>query len=66
MHMQAIGCCTMLFHSVRHIMLLLLGLCCSEVWFVEEQDLLALALEGRYVKRVAPLTCPHGSALASS
>ena len=31
----------------------------SEVWFVEEQDLLALALEGRYVKHVAPLTCPR-------
>lgn len=29
-----------------------------EVWFVEEQDLLALALNGRYRKHLAPMTCP--------
>lgn len=32
-----------------------------DVWFVEEQDLLALALNGRYRKHLAPMTCPeHG------
>ncbi|KAG2445661.1 hypothetical protein HXX76_000270 [Chlamydomonas incerta] len=30
----------------------------GEVWFIEEQDLLALALNGRYVRHLAPLTCP--------
>ncbi|KAG1672424.1 hypothetical protein FOA52_013210 [Chlamydomonas sp. UWO 241] len=35
----------------------------DEVWFVEEQDLLALALEGRYIKHAAPLSCP-GQALS--
>ncbi|KAL6765696.1 hypothetical protein V8C86DRAFT_2457060 [Haematococcus lacustris] len=30
----------------------------SEVWFVEEQDLLALALQGRYIKHPARLRCP--------
>jgi len=30
----------------------------NEVWFIEERDLLALALNGRYVKHPAPLTCP--------
>ncbi len=30
----------------------------SEVWFIEEQDLLALALNGRYLRHVAPLMCP--------
>ena len=29
----------------------------SEVWFVEELDLLALALNGKYVKHPAPLQC---------
>lgn len=30
----------------------------GEVWFIEEQDLLALALNGRYVRHVAQLSCP--------
>ncbi|GAX78176.1 hypothetical protein CEUSTIGMA_g5618.t1 [Chlamydomonas eustigma] len=33
----------------------------EEVWFVEEQDLLALALEGHYIKHPAPLRCPRTS-----
>lgn len=28
------------------------------LWYVEEQDLLALALQGRMVRRTAPLACP--------
>eukprot|EP00798_Chlamydomonas_sp_ICE-L_P011995 gene11995-15090_t len=32
----------------------------KEVWFVEELDLLALALDGRYLKHHAPLECPRG------
>ncbi len=34
----------------------------GEVWFIEEQDLLALALDGRYVKHLAPLRCPAAGA----
>jgi hypothetical protein len=30
----------------------------EELWFVEELDLLALALRGRYVKHAGPLRCP--------
>jgi hypothetical protein len=30
----------------------------EEVWFVEELDLLALGLRGRYVKHAAQLRCP--------
>jgi hypothetical protein len=30
----------------------------EELWFVEEQDLLALGLGGRYVKHAGPLRCP--------
>ena len=30
----------------------------AQVWFVEEQDLLALALNGHYIKHRAPLKCP--------
>ncbi|PNH05211.1 hypothetical protein TSOC_008567 [Tetrabaena socialis] len=35
----------------------------GEVWFIEEQDLLALALNGRYVRHLAPLRCPAAAAL---
>lgn len=38
----------------------------GEVWFVEEQDLLALALNGRYVRHVAPLACPEAGAGAGA
>ena len=34
----------------------------SEVWYVEELDLLALALRGRYVQHNAPLRCSAGRA----
>jgi hypothetical protein len=30
----------------------------EELWFVEEQDLLALGLCGRYAKHASPLRCP--------
>jgi hypothetical protein len=30
---------------------------CRQMWYVEEQDLLALALQGRYVKHSANLRC---------
>ncbi|KXZ47400.1 hypothetical protein GPECTOR_35g838 [Gonium pectorale] len=38
----------------------------GEVWFIEEQDLLALALNGRYIKHVAPLSCPAEGAAAEA
>ncbi|EFJ51029.1 hypothetical protein VOLCADRAFT_88255 [Volvox carteri f. nagariensis] len=38
----------------------------GEVWFIEEQDLLALALNGRYVRHVAPLTCPSDDQTAAA
>lgn len=38
----------------------------GEVWFIEEQDLLALALDGRYVKHLAPLRCPAARAGAAA
>lgn len=28
------------------------------LWYVEEQDLLALALQGRMVRHTSPLACP--------
>ncbi|KAG2493462.1 hypothetical protein HYH03_008279 [Edaphochlamys debaryana] len=38
----------------------------AEVWFIEEQDLLALALNGRYIRHPAELSCPASAAAAAA